>query len=117
MHQDKVYGLIIDLNSLVRVRSERLKHLGLPEPTTMITSDSYLVTHKNANSSDLKAALNALWENDKEVQKAHFSLRGFKNKTAATDLPMLPYHPVAIDFYKSKGIWTDKIAAANAALK
>ena len=30
VHQDKVYGLIIDLNSLVRVRSERLKHLGLP---------------------------------------------------------------------------------------
>lgn len=28
--QEKVYALIIDLNSLVRVRSERLKHLGLP---------------------------------------------------------------------------------------
>ncbi|MBI2378573.1 MAG: kinase/pyrophosphorylase [Deltaproteobacteria bacterium] len=28
--QERVYALIIDLNSLVRVRSERLKHLGLP---------------------------------------------------------------------------------------
>ena len=28
--QNKIYGLIIDLNSLARVRSERLKHLGLP---------------------------------------------------------------------------------------
>lgn len=28
--QEKIYALIIDLNSLVRVRSERLKHLGLP---------------------------------------------------------------------------------------
>ncbi len=28
--QEKVYALIIDLNSLARVRSERLKHLGLP---------------------------------------------------------------------------------------
>jgi regulator of PEP synthase PpsR (kinase-PPPase family) len=28
--QEKIYGLIIDLNSLARVRSERLKHLGLP---------------------------------------------------------------------------------------
>ena len=28
--QEKIYALIIDLNSLARVRSERLKHLGLP---------------------------------------------------------------------------------------
>ena len=99
------------------VKMPPLKHLGLPEPTTMITSDSYLVTHKNADPAVLKAALNALWKNEKEVQKAHFSLRGFKNKTAATDLPMLPYHPAAIEFYKSKGIWSSKIAAANAAIK
>ncbi len=30
INQEKVYALTIDLNSLVRVRSERLKHLGLP---------------------------------------------------------------------------------------
>lgn len=99
------------------VKMPPLKHLGLPQPTTMITSDSYLVTHKDADPAALKAALNALWENEKELQKAHFSLRGFKNKTAATELPMLPYHPTAIEFYKSKGIWNGKIAAANAALK
>ena len=45
------------------------------------------------------------------------AIGGFKNKTAATELPMLPYHPAAIDFYKSKGIWSGKVAAANAALK
>jgi regulator of PEP synthase PpsR (kinase-PPPase family) len=28
--QEKIYALVIDLNSLARVRSERLKHLGLP---------------------------------------------------------------------------------------
>jgi TRAP transporter TAXI family solute receptor len=99
------------------VKMPPLKHLGLPAPTTMITSDSYMVTHKNADPAILKAMLNALWDNEKEVQKAHFSLRGFKNKTSATDLPMLPYHPVAIEFYKSKGVWNSKAAAANAALK
>jgi TRAP transporter TAXI family solute receptor len=99
------------------VKMPPLKHLGLPKPTTLITADSYLLTHKDADPAILKAALNALWENAKEVQKAHFSLRGFKNKTAATDLPMVPYHPVAIEFYKSKGIWSSKNTAANAALK
>jgi TRAP-type uncharacterized transport system substrate-binding protein len=99
------------------VKMPALKHLGLPKPTTMITSDSYLVTHKDADPSVLKATLTALWENEKELQKAHFSLRGFKNKTAATDLPMLPYHPVAIEFYKSKGVWNSETDAANASIK
>lgn len=94
-----------------------LKHLGLPKPTTLITSDSYLLTHKNADPAILKDVLNALWENAKELQKAHFSLSGFKNETAATDLPMVPYHPTAIEVYKSKGIWTGEIAAANAAVQ
>ena len=99
------------------VKMPPLKHLGLPVPTTLITSDSYFLTHKNADPAVLKAVLNALWENEKELQKAHFSLKGFKNKTAASDLAMLPYHPAAIAFYKAKGIWSSKMAAANAALK
>lgn len=99
------------------VKMPALKHLGLPKPTTMITSDSYLLTHKDADPAMLKAVLKALWDNQAELQKAHFSLRGFKNKTAATDVPVVPYHPVAINFYRSKGIWNSTIAAANAALK
>jgi hypothetical protein len=27
---------------------------------------------------------------------------------------MLPYHRTAIEFYKAKGLWSDKVAAANA---
>jgi len=94
-----------------------IKRLGLPVRTTLITSDSYLVTHKNADPAILKAALNALWNNTKPLRKAHFSLRGFTNKTAATDLPMLPYHPVAIEFYRAKGVWTKAMEAANARIK
>ena len=94
-----------------------LKHLGLPAPTTLITSDSYLVTHKDADPAVLREVLEALWNNTEPLRKAHFSLRGFTNKTAATDLPVLPYHPVAIEFYRAKGVWTNEIDAANAKLK
>ncbi len=94
-----------------------LKHLGLPTRTTLITSDSYLVTHEGADPAILKAVLNALWDNTKPLRKAHFSLRGFTNKSAATDLPMLPYHPVAIEFYRAKGVWSKMTAAANAKIK
>lgn len=91
-----------------------LKHLGLPAPTSLITSDSYLVTHKDADPAILTELLNALWNNTKELRKAHFSLKGFTNKAAATDLPVLPYHPAAIEFYRQKGVWTKAIDEANA---
>jgi uncharacterized protein len=95
-----------------------IKHLGLQEKkTTLITSDTYFLTHKNMDPKVLNDVLEAMWENEKEVQKSHFSLRGFSNKTAASDLPVMPYHPVAIAFYKKKGIWTDEIAAKHDAIK
>ncbi len=91
-----------------------IKRLGLSAPTTLITSDSYLLTSKNADPGVVMEILNSLWDGTEELRKAHFSLRGFTKKSAATDLPMIPYHKTAIAFYKAKGLWTDKIAAANA---
>jgi len=94
-----------------------LKHLGLPAPTTLITSDSYLVTHKDADPAVIKEILEALWNNTKPLQAAHFSLKGFTNKAAATDLPVLPYHPAAIAFYRAKGVWTKQNDEADAKLR
>ena len=91
-----------------------IKRLGLSAPTTLISSDSYLLASKSADPTVVMELLNALWEGTEELRKAHFSLRGFTKKAAATDLPMVPYHKTAIEFYKAKGLWTDKIAAANA---
>ena len=94
-----------------------IKRLGLSAPTTLITSDSYLMTHKNADPAMIKEVLAGLWEGTEELRKAHFSLRGFTHKSAASTLPMVPYHPAAIDFYKSKGVWTEAAAAGNAMVK
>ena len=91
-----------------------IKRLGLSGKTTLITSDSYLITHKKADPAMIKDVLNALWNNTDELRKAHFSLRGWVQKTAASTLPQLPYHPAAIEFYKAKGLWTAAIDAANA---
>lgn len=94
-----------------------LKHLGLPAPTHLLVYDSYVVTHKNQDPQIVHDVLEGLWEHTKELQKAHISLRGFTHETAATDLPMIPYHPAAIEFYKEKGVWTDKVQAAHEKVK
>jgi TRAP transporter TAXI family solute receptor len=93
-----------------------IKRLGLSAPTTLISSDSYILTHKNADPAIVQEIMDVLWNNTEEMQKAHFSLRGFTHETAGTDLPMVPYHPAAIAFLKSKGAWSDKAEAANAKL-
>lgn len=75
------------------------------------------MTHKDAGPAILKTVLNAPWDNTRPLRKAHFSLRGFSNESAATELPMVPYHPVAIEFYRVKGVWTKAMEAANARIK
>lgn len=94
-----------------------IKKFGVIGPTYLLTYDSYIVTSKNEDPKIVKAILEALWDHTKDLNKAHFSLRGFSHKAAATDLPMIPYHPAAIAFYKEKGLWTDEIAKANDAVK
>ncbi len=94
-----------------------LKHLGLPAPTHLLVYDSYIITHKDQDPKVIADMLNALWDNTPELQKAHISLRGFTHQSAATDLPMIPYHPAAIAFYKAKGVWSDAVDKANAMLK
>ena len=78
---------------------------GITEPTTFMTYDTYLVTNKHTDPKVVKAVLAALWDNTQELQKAHFGLRGFTKDKAVTDLPMIPYHPAAVEFYKEKGSW------------
>lgn len=94
-----------------------IKHLGLQSKTTLLTSDSYLLTHKNMDAKILNEVLDAMWDNEKELTKAHFSLRGFTNKNAATDLPVMPYHPAAIAFYKKKGAWSKATADKHGMIK
>ncbi len=94
-----------------------IKHLGLQGKTTLLTSDTYMLTHKNVDKKVLADVLNAMWDAEKDLTKSHFSLRGFTNKTAATDLPVLPYHPDAVAFYKTKGVWNDAVEAMHGKLK
>ena len=94
-----------------------IKKLGVLQPTYLLTYDSYIVTSKNEDPKIVKAILEALWDHTKDLQKAHFALRGFSHKAAATDLPMIPYHPAAIAFYKEKGLWNGEIGKANDAAK
>jgi TRAP-type uncharacterized transport system substrate-binding protein len=88
--------------------------IGLDDEATLITYDTHLVAHMSLDDKTATAILEAMWNKTDDLVKIHASLAGFTREAAVTDIPMLPYHPAAIAFYKTKGAWNETVAAANA---
>ena len=88
--------------------------LGLETDTTMITYESYLLVNKDVDGAAIKTVLSALWDHTDTLTKIHRGLAGFTNDRAVTNLPVVAYHPAAIEFYKEKGVWTKEADMASA---
>ena len=91
--------------------------LGVQDDVNLITYDAYLVAHKDVPDATVKKVLEAMWNKTDELVKIHRGLRGFTREAAVTDIPMAPYHPAAVAFYKEKGIWSKEAEAANKMVK
>ncbi len=89
--------------------------LSIVKPTNVISYDTYFVTHKGLDAALAKKILEGLWNGAGALTKSSPLMRGFDNSNAATELPMMPYHPAAADFYKQRKTWTEKVAAGQAA--
>jgi hypothetical protein len=81
--------------------------LFVTEPTPMVDYDIYLVVRADLQNERIRPVLEALWEHSDEMMKIHPMLANFKQAGAVTELAVLPYHPEAVAFYRSKGMWTD----------
>lgn len=89
--------------------------LGIMEPVNVITYDTYLLANKDLDDATAGKVVEAMWKGTASFVKASPIFRGFAQKNAVTDLPMTPYHPAAVSFYKKQGLWTDKAMAGNKA--
>ena len=87
--------------------------LGVQHDVNLITYDAYLVANKDVPDAVVKQVLEALWNKTDDLVKIHRGLRGFVREAAVTDIPMAPYHPAAIAYYKEKGLWSREAQAAN----
>lgn len=88
--------------------------IGVENDIFLITYDAYLIAHKDVDGNAVRAALEALWKGTDELVKIHRGLSGFTREAAVSDLPVIPYHPAAVAFYKEKGLWTEAAQKANA---
>ena len=81
---------------------------GVPAPTPLMTYDAYLLTNSALEPRAAAAIVQSLWDHNEELVTSHRSLAGFTNANAVTDLPIVPYHPGAIEFFRAKGAWTEE---------
>jgi TRAP transporter TAXI family solute receptor len=88
----------------------------LPANSPMLVQEMYLGSSTHASDDVIKTVLEALWNGEADLLKAHPVMRGFVNKAAVTQRPIVPYHPGAVAFYKAKGVWTKEAEAASVAL-
>lgn len=90
--------------------------IGMPADGYLISYESYIITGAKTSDEDVKRIMETLWERTPDLRKAHRGLDGFTHDAAASTIPMIPYHPAAIAFYKDKGVWTDEHQKAHDAL-
>lgn len=89
---------------------------GVVADTPMLTYESYIVAHKDVSDDTVRDILEALWENTEELRKTHRGLAGFTEDAAVSEVPVVPYHPAAVGFYKEKGLWSEEVEQKQQAL-
>lgn len=89
---------------------------GLEGDVYLLSYDAYVIAHKNLDDETATKILAALWEGSEDLWPLHRSLEGFTREAAVASIPVAPYHPAAITFYKEKGLWTEENAALQAEL-
>jgi hypothetical protein len=86
------------------------------EDTCSIAYDIYFATHKGAPDQVVTAILKAVWDNEAKLKPVHPVFREWTRERAATAEITIPYHPAAIQFYRSQGVWKPEMDQAQAKL-
>jgi uncharacterized protein len=89
---------------------------GVLTDAALLNNDIYLVAAKAFSDDAAYAIVKVLWDNIKDLQAAHPSLRSWQRSRMISTAAYIPYHPGAIRFYKEKGLWTKQMDELQAKL-
>lgn len=87
--------------------------VAIVEETCVNEYDIYLLSHKNATEQVITPFLKAVWDNVDKLPPFHPVFKEWTRERAASPEVTIPYHPVAIQFYKERGVWTAQMDEAQ----
>ena len=85
--------------------------MGIKERQAMLVfRDYYMCNAKKISDEEAYAIIEALWDHMDLVNLINADFFMFKEpKQLLIEMPMIPYHPGAIKFFKEKGLWTPEL--------
>ena len=100
---------------LVEVKpSKRLPEV--TEPVTVGGFDVFLTVSADMPDADAAAIAEAFYDALPQLKKDYPPLGAASQEKLSAPSNTVPYHPAAVAFYKSKGLWSDENTARDAAL-
>lgn len=79
---------------------------GVREELYMMGFDFYLVGRTNLPEDLVDEVIRTLWERNSRLVSINHQLKDWAKENFVKSDNQIPYHPVAIKFYKEKGVWT-----------
>ena len=79
---------------------------GVTEDICTVAFQNYVVAGADENPAVVKAFIKGVWDNVDKLAKLHPSLRLWTRDAMVPRDPTVPFHPAAIEFYKSVGAWS-----------
>jgi TRAP transporter TAXI family solute receptor len=87
------------------------------EPVTVTGFDVYLTVDADLPAEDATAILEAFHESLPQLKQDYPPLGGAAQEKLSAPSNTVPYHPAAVEFYKSKGMWSDSNESRDAAMQ
>ncbi len=75
------------------------------EDTCVIAYDLYLTVGKGVPDALIETALKSIWDNIDKLPAIHPIFKEWTRDRATTAEMTMPYHPIAVRFYKERGVW------------
>lgn len=88
----------------------------ITEPVTVAAWDVFLTVDGDLPDEDATAILEALYDSVPQLKKDYPPLGGASQEKLSLSSNTVPFHPAAVEFYKSHGMWTEANAARDAGL-
>lgn len=75
----------------------------------VLSYQTTLYVRPDLDDDTIKKVMNALWDHADELPLITRTLSTWTPSAYANSDAVIPFHSVAVDFYKEKGVWTDEL--------